>query len=112
MNASNQTQQQQHSHKPAQATSKAGMARFALGAVVATPAALAVLAEAEVSYLSLLSRHVKGDWGNTDPRENDTALANGWRLLSSYCVGDDAKTVWVITEGDRSQTTLLLPTDY
>lgn len=112
MNTSNQTQQQQQRHKPAQATSKAGRALFALGAVVATPAALEVLRAAEVSFLSLLSRHVKGDWGNTDHGENDEALANGWRLLSSYCVGEDAPRVWLITEADRSQTTVLLPSDY
>lgn len=59
-------------------------------------------------------RHATGDWGGLDPadkRANDSALANGERLLSAYPLRDGTK-VWIITEWDRSVTTLLLPSDY
>jgi hypothetical protein len=89
-------------------------ARFDLGALVATPGALETLGEAGVSPLSLLQRHVSGDWGELDGhdrRENERSLKNGWRLLSSYGVGDRQK-VWIITEADRSSTCILRPEEY
>lgn len=88
--------------------------QFALGRVVATPAALATLEQYRVSALSLLERHVQGDWGDVcaeDAVENQWALGGGGRLLSSYAVAESVK-VWIITEADRSVTTLLLPEDY
>jgi hypothetical protein len=63
--------------------------------------------------LHILSRHASGDWGELDAhdrRENGRALKNGRRILSSYPVGE--QRVWVITEADRSVTTLLLPEEY
>ncbi len=86
---------------------------FPLGRVVATPGALKLLAEAGEDPLSLLSRHCSGDWGELDAhdrRENELSLKNGWRIVSSYPVGE--KKVWVITEADRSVTTILLPEEY
>ena len=62
--------------------------------------------------LALLARHRAGDWGDlgaADTRANDEALAEGGRLLSAY---QTAGKVWVITEWDRSATTVLLPADY
>jgi hypothetical protein len=61
-----------------------------------------------------LTRHAEGDWGELDPediRENEYSVAHGFRLLSSYttAVGDK---LWIITEADRSATTLLLPDEY
>jgi len=66
-----------------------------------------------------LNRHVKGDWGNLDDedkRTNDQALKEGARLLSAY---DDDRfpqhgvaTIWIITEADRSVTTILFPDEY
>jgi hypothetical protein len=67
--------------------------------------------------MSLLARHVFGDWGDLcteDKESNERALAQGGRLLSSYeaGLGRDATKVWVITEADRSSTTFLLPEEY
>lgn len=64
--------------------------------------------------MDLLSRHVRGDWGDLpkeDREENNLSLAKGFRLLSSYRTTADEK-IWVITEADRSVTTLLLPEEY
>ena len=86
---------------------------FTLGQVVATPGALALLETHGQTYWHLLDRHTSGDWGDLtdeDRQANADALAYGDRLLSSYPVGDDK--VWIITEADRSATTLLLPDEY
>ena len=86
---------------------------FALGDVVATPAALALLEQHQVLPLLLLGRHLGGNWGDVSPDDaaaNEAALRSGDRLLSSYPVGD--ARVWVITEADRSSTTMLLPSEY
>ena len=61
-----------------------------------------------------LSRHLRGDWGDPDKEGktgNGLSLKHGLRLLSSYQVTESEK-LWVITEADRSVTTLLLPADY
>ena len=87
--------------------------RFLLGQMLATPGAIALLDDANVDALTLLRRHVFGDWGVV-PREdalaNDEALLTGARVLSSYDVGGDK--IWIITEADRRVTTLLLPSEY
>ena len=86
---------------------------FPLGRIVATSRALKVLDEAGEDPLSLLSRHCSGDWGELDThdrKENELSLKNGWRVLSSYPVGEGK--VWIITEADRSVTTILLPEEY
>ena len=88
-------------------------APFALGRILATPGALEALREAGKDPFGYLSRHASGDWGDLDAhdrRENELALRHGRRLLSSYPVGEGR--VWVITEADRSATTLLLPSEY
>ncbi len=88
---------------------------FELGRVVATPGALEALATAGVDPGELLSRHASGDWGELDAhdrRENARSLKHGFRLLSSYRVGDAGGRVWIITEADRSSTCLLLPEEY
>lgn len=88
--------------------------RFAPGHVLATPAALAALAQANITPQSLLRRHLCGDWGDLDDldhQQNNFALAMSARLLSSYALPGVGK-VWVITEADRSVTTVLLPEDY
>jgi hypothetical protein len=89
-------------------------ALFSLGQLVATPGALASLAKAGQTPLDFLSRHVCGDWGDIDKedrKENELGLKRGFRLLSSYRTNADAK-IWVITEADRSVTTVLLPDEY
>ncbi len=87
---------------------------FPLGHIVATPPALSVLQTHGIQPVTLLQRHVIGDWGDLDPEDvqaNTDALAHGWRLFSSYAIADGVK-VWIITEADRSVTTLLMPDDY
>jgi hypothetical protein len=84
-----------------------------LGRIVATPGALKVLSEAGEELHLLLDRHASGDWGDLDEddrRENERSLKHGWRVLSSYPVGE--KVIWVITEADGSVTTILLPEEY
>ena len=91
-------------------------ALFPLGTTHITPGALDLLAATGVAPAALLARHAAGDWGAVPPedaRENALSLREGFRLVSSYPVGDDpAARVWVITEADRSSTLLLLPDEY
>ena len=90
-------------------------ALFDLGAVVATPGALALLETSGESPAALLNRHRSGDWGEVPPedaRENARSLKYGWRLVSSYPIGDAGEKVWIVTEADRSSTCILLPEDY
>lgn len=87
---------------------------FSLGQVVATPGALEALEEAGQTPMEFLRRHVTGDWGNVpeeDKRENELSVQKGFRILSAYYLSTGAK-IWVITEADRSVTTLLLPSEY
>jgi hypothetical protein len=87
---------------------------FELGQLVGTPGALRALQEAEQDPLELLARHVTGDWGeldDEDKKENDFSVEHGFRILSALTVSTGVK-VWVITEWDRSATTILLPDEY
>lgn len=89
--------------------------RFEHGLLVATPGALQLLDELEISPSHLLERHLSGDWGDAPPedaRENERSVKHGYRVISSYKVGDHDDRVWVITEADRSSTCLLLPEEY
>ena len=84
-----------------------------LGRVVATPGALQILSEAGDDPLRYLARHASRDWGDLDAhdrKENERSLKHGWRVLSSYPVGEER--IWIITEADRSVTTILLPEEY
>lgn len=85
--------------------------RFTLGQVVATPGAAALLSHSQIC--GLLARHVSGDWGEVPPEdaaENELSVKEGFRILSAYKV--DGTTFWIITERDRSVTTILLPSEY
>ena len=87
---------------------------FDLGQLVATPGALTALEKAGQNAMEFLSRHVTGDWGEVpeeDQKENQYSLTHRLRLLSSYRTNAN-EVVWVITEADRSVTTLLLPEEY
>ncbi len=87
---------------------------FALGQVVATPGALAALEAAGQAPHEFLLRHVTGDWGQLpaeDVVENERALRQGHRIFSAYTTAQDVR-IWIITEWDRSVTTILLPADY
>jgi hypothetical protein len=80
---------------------------------VATPGALKLLTEARAHPFDYLARHATGDWGELcafDRRQNEIALSHGYRVLSSYDVSTGR--VWIITEADRSVTTILLPKEY
>ena len=88
--------------------------RFQLGRILATPGALRAMQEAEESPLRLLKRHAHGDFGNLhddDVRANELAIRRDMRVLSAYVLTTDER-VWVITEADRSATTILLPEEY
>ena len=89
-------------------------AKFPFGKLVATPGALDALERTGQSPLEFLSRHASGDWGEVceaDKKENDFSVRNGFRLLSAYRLRDGTK-LWIITEADRSATTILLPEEY
>ena len=88
--------------------------RFALGQVVATPGALRALEETNQLPFEFLARHQAGDWGEVDEEdraENELSVVKGFRILSTYRTSTDIK-IWVITEADRSATTILLPEEY
>ena len=88
------------------------VAVFRLGRIVTTPNALESLTQDDI--LLGIQRHQAGDWGNlTDDNRaaNDRALAQGGRIVSSYLAVNGTK-FWLITEADRSITTILLPEDY
>jgi hypothetical protein len=85
---------------------------FALGRLAITPNALQTLDATDVQIA--LDRHVSCDWGNVPPDDaeaNDYALKNELRILSSY-YDRRGTNFWIITEADRSSTTVLLPEDY
>jgi hypothetical protein len=89
-------------------------ALFHLGELVATPSALAALEDAGQTPLEFVRRHQCGDFGEVcaaDKRENDLSIKRGYRILSEYRTNADVR-LWLITEADRSATTLLLPSEY
>ena len=88
--------------------------RFSLGRVVATQGALRALEKAEQLPTEFLDRHVNGDWGDVpeaDKQENEYSVEQGFRILSAYSTsaGDQ---IWILTEADRSATTLMLSSEY
>lgn len=86
--------------------------KFSPGQIVATPNALNTIPPGEV--LQALQRHLCGDWGTLDREDrnaNERALQQGGRLFSAYRSHKGEK-FWIITEADRSATTVLLPEDY
>lgn len=85
--------------------------KFPLGQIVITPNALSTLSSQAID--EGMRRHTAGDWGNVCPDDaalNNQALVHGDRVLSVYGAG--ASRFWIITESDRSVTTILLPEDY
>lgn len=89
--------------------------RFRAGQLVMTVGVNDLVQRGALNPVPYLRRHLAGDWGdlcNDDKRQNDAALKSGEdRLFSSYQVASDLK-LWIITEWDRSVTTLLLPSEY
>jgi hypothetical protein len=87
---------------------------FSLGQIVATPGAIEAMNEHNCLPSTLLDKHLSGDWGSVDAEDaatNDEAVKCGDRILSSYRIGEHTR-IWIITEWDRSVTTLLLPSEY
>ena len=88
------------------------IAKFRLGKIVSTPNALDRLTQDDI--LLGIQRHQAGDWGDMsedDRAANELALINGTRLWSVYHAGNGVK-FWLITEADRSATSVLMPEDY
>ena len=89
-----------------------GKSRFQLGRVAVTAHAQDILSDTDIN--ASLARHQSGDWGEvsrSDWRANDSALKSGERILSAY-TGKGGKHFWIITESDRSHTTVMMPEDY
>ena len=94
--------------------------QYSEGRIVATPGALDVLQKASVQAASLLARHQSGDFGDLDPSDKELNLEaiaheggdKQQRVMSVYKIGTETETIWIITEKDRSVTTLLLPSEY
>jgi hypothetical protein len=87
---------------------------FSLGRIVSTPGALQALEANSQTPAEFIGRHLLGDWGDLceeDKQANQEALEQKLRLLSAYRLNDGTK-LWIITESDRSATTLLLPSEY
>lgn len=94
--------------------SKSGSRLFCLGQIVTTPGAMNALLEAKQPPSEFLARHALGDWGEVceeDKQANEESLSEGLRILSVYRTAL-AEKLWIITEADRSATTLLLPSEY
>lgn len=99
---------------PAKAETTAEAARLPLGQIFITPGAQEAIREAGQLPLEFLLRHQSGDWGDlcgADKRENEVSTVNGFRILSKYHTSE-GKALYVITEWDRSATTILLPEEY
>lgn len=88
--------------------------KFPLGQIVATSGAVEAFERNRQSPTTFMRRHIKGDWGDLDgddKEENEFSIKRGLRLLSAYTLKDGTR-IWIITESDRSMTTLLLPSEY
>ncbi len=95
-------------------TAQTSVTRFALGQTFITPGAEEALMIAGQTELEFLRQHMSGNWGDLseeDIQENEFALEKGFRLLSAYRTAKGQK-LWIITEADRSATTILLPSEY
>lgn len=107
MNSKNEASNKQ------QLRTRKGTVLFPLGNVGATPGALDLLDRTGTNAAIFLDRHQCGDFGTVgveDAQANMTAIEEGARILSSYTIGGER--LWIITEADRSSTTLLLPEEY
>lgn len=108
-------------HLPCPACAWSDAMKFQLGQIAATPGALKALRTSGQSPLEFLWRHIAGDWGDVDEhdrKDNELSLRKGLRILrtgfrifSAYTLKDGTK-IWIISEIDRSVTTLLLPEEY
>jgi len=105
---------QAHSPEPCTSDAPAPQPLFPLGDIVGTPGALALLRQYNHHPVRLLARHLHGDWGEVcaeDAAANCEAVTNEGRILSCY-VMPGGERLWVITECDRSSTTMLCPDEH
>lgn len=89
------------------------MSGFTAGVIYVTVGVIESINNETHKVIPLIERHLNQDWGDVceeDKQSNNQALINGGRLLSSYKLGEE--TIWIITEADRSATTILLPSEY
>ena len=87
---------------------------FEMGKIYITRGAVEALKESNQNGNDFLKRHQNGDWGIVDKRdenENEISVTQGFRILSAYMTNKGEK-LWIITEADRSSTTILLPSEY
>jgi len=84
---------------------------FDMGQLVATPGIVALMPEYAPEIAFYLSQHLMGEWGDGDKQANNYAVEHGERLLSAYKLSDTIR-IRIITEWDRSVTTILLPEEY
>ncbi len=87
---------------------------FPLGQTVMTIGAREALEESNQLPMEFLAKHQSGDWGivgKEDAQENELSVKEGFRILSAYKTTLGIK-IWIITEADRSSTTILLPSEY
>ncbi len=88
---------------------------FDLGTILLTPDEVIAIEECGESLWKYVERHHSGDWGHVskrDKKENKFALKNGFRIVSAYTLPNTGMKIWIITEADRSSTTILLPSEY
>ncbi len=87
---------------------------FTLGQIITTPGAVAAFAATGERPFPLLARHQQGDWGDIsaeDAAENGLSVTHSFRILSAYPL-KNGTGIWILTEADRSATTILLPDEY
>ncbi len=87
---------------------------FPLGQIFLTIGAKEVLEESNQTPDEFLAQHQSGNWGlvcEDDRRENELSIKEGFRILSSYKTSLGEK-LWIITEADRSSSTILCPYEY
>jgi hypothetical protein len=86
---------------------------FNPGRLLMTPGVRDLLESTETDPMPIIEKHLTGDWGTVcedDAKANDHAVEHGARILSAYEI--DGEKIWIITEADRSATTILLPSEY
>jgi hypothetical protein len=101
-------------HQNSSTTQPATITRFALGQTYITPGAEEALMIAGQTPIEFLRRHMSRDFGelaDEDVQENEVSLREGFRVLSAYSTSRGQR-LWIITEADRSSTTILLPDEY
>lgn len=87
---------------------------FDTGRVLVTCRVAGIMEDSADEIMACMDRHIQADWGDLsheDRQANDHALGDGGRLLSAYNLSSGVK-IWIITEADRSSTTILLPEEY